>query len=57
MNIFLTGATGYIGSVIAEKLQTAGHDVIGSARNETTAKKLAKRNVQPFLGNLKKLNN
>lgn len=53
MKIFLTGATGYIGSVIAEKLQAAGHDVIGLARNETTAQKLAKRNVQPFLGNLK----
>lgn len=52
MNVFLTGATGYIGSIIAEKLQAAGHTIVGLARNEVTAKKLAKQNIKPFLGNL-----
>ena len=52
MNVFLTGATGYIGSVIAEKLQAAGHSIIGLARNEVTAEKLAKRQIKPFLGDL-----
>lgn len=52
MNVFLTGATGYIGSVVAEKLQAAGHTVVGLARNETTAEKLAKRNIKPFIGDL-----
>jgi len=52
MNVFLTGATGYIGSVVAEKLQAAGHTIVGLARNEATAKKLAKRNIKPFIGDL-----
>lgn len=52
MKVFLTGATGYIGTVIAEKLQEAGHTVVGLARNETSANKLAKRNIEPFIGNL-----
>jgi nucleoside-diphosphate-sugar epimerase len=29
MKVFLTGATGYIGAVVAEKLQAAGHHIIG----------------------------
>ena len=37
MKVFLTGATGYIGTVIAEKLQEAGHTVVGLARNESSA--------------------
>ena len=53
MKVFLTGATGYIGTVIAEKLQDAGHSVVGLARNEAAVKKLARQNIQPFLGNLK----
>lgn len=52
MNVFVTGATGYIGSVIAERLQAAGHTVIGLARNKTSVEKLAKRNIKPFVGDL-----
>ena len=52
MNVFLTGATGYIGSIIAEKLQAVGHTVIGLARNETSAEKLRQRDIKPFLGDL-----
>ncbi|MBE9193729.1 NAD-dependent epimerase/dehydratase family protein [Gloeocapsopsis crepidinum LEGE 06123] len=52
MNVFLTGATGYIGSVVAEKLQAAGHTIVGLARNEATAEKLAKRDIKPFIGDL-----
>ncbi|WP_410566200.1 NAD-dependent epimerase/dehydratase family protein [Amycolatopsis sp. cmx-4-61] len=35
MKIFLTGATGYLGGVIAEKLLRAGHRVVGLARSGT----------------------
>lgn len=52
IRIFLTGATGYIGSVVAEKLQAAGHTVVGLARSSTTAAQLKKRQIEPFLGDL-----
>ena len=52
MRIFLTGVTGYIGSVIAEKLQAAGHTVVGLARNHKTATRLEQRQIEPFLGDL-----
>jgi len=40
MKVFLTGATGYIGSVVAEKLLQKGHQVVALARSEHSAKKL-----------------
>ncbi len=52
MRVFLTGATGYIGNVVAEKLQAAGHTVVGLARSSTTAAQLEKRQIEPFLGDL-----
>ncbi len=53
MNIFLTGATGYIGSVIAEKLKGKGHKVTGLARNEAAEEKLRGRGIEPLRGDLK----
>ncbi len=53
MKVFLTGATGYIGTVVTEKLLAAGHSVVGLARNEAAASKLITRNVEPFLGDLR----
>lgn len=53
MKVLLTGATGYIGAVVAEKLQAAGHSVVGLSRNEAAAEKLRARNVEPFLGDLR----
>ncbi len=52
MNIFLTGATGYIGSVVAEKLQAAGHSVIGLARSDAAAQKLQDRSIAVQRGDL-----
>lgn len=52
MNVFLTGATGYIGSVVAEKLQTAGHHVIGLARSAASSKALEARGIEPVRGDL-----
>jgi len=53
MKVFLTGATGYIGSVVAEKLTSKGHKVIGLARNEAAEAKLRGRGIEPLRGDLK----
>jgi nucleoside-diphosphate-sugar epimerase len=52
MEVFLTGATGYIGSAVAEALQKAGHKVTGLARTPEKAKQLEARGVRAALGNL-----
>jgi nucleoside-diphosphate-sugar epimerase len=40
MRVFLTGATGFIGSAIIPKLKAAGHEVLGLARNDVNVAKL-----------------
>ncbi len=47
MKVFLTGATGYIGTVVTEKLRDFGHQVIALARSEESARKLETAGAQP----------
>jgi nucleoside-diphosphate-sugar epimerase len=52
MDVYLTGATGYIGGAIAEALQKAGHKVTGLARTPEKARLLEARGIRAVLGDL-----
>ncbi len=54
MRIFITGATGYIGGSVAEKLRDAGHAVTGLVRSEDKEKVplLKARGIESVIGTL-----
>ena len=52
MKVFLTGATGYVGSTVAEKLLEKGHQVTGLARDEAADEKLRERGIESVRGDL-----
>ena len=55
MRVFLTGATGWIGSVIAEELIQAGHSVVGLIRSGGEPDRVGSA-VEPLVGSLDNLN-
>jgi nucleoside-diphosphate-sugar epimerase len=55
MRIFLPGATGYIGSAVAERLRAAGHQLTALARSDASAAKLESAGIQPVRGDFSDL--
>lgn len=52
MNIFLTGASGYIGGAVARHLVRCGHTVRGLTRTPSAAGFLTAAGIDPVLGAL-----
>ena len=52
MKVFVTGATGFIGSALVPELIQAGHTVVGMTRSEKGAQALAKAGAEVHYGTL-----
>ena len=52
MRVFVTGATGWVGSVVVDELLGAGHRVLGFSRSEEKAAGLAAKGAEVLRGTL-----
>ncbi|HVG53449.1 MAG TPA: NAD-dependent epimerase/dehydratase family protein [Vicinamibacterales bacterium] len=52
MRVFLTGATGYVGSAVMDALLRSGHEVTALVRDPEKAEQVSGRGVHPIIGEL-----
>src|SRR6201994_1766061 len=52
MRIFVTGASGWIGSAVGAELLDAGHEVLGMARSDASAERVAALGAEVHRGDL-----